>query len=477
MNAVPDAARRPHIAMIVVRGEAVRNFLYSDVLRHLSREARVTVLTVISEPGFFDPVREYIDRIVLLREVKERTFVVLFRKLVHDAHFRWLWSKVARNSWETGDARAAATGTVLRWKLRKALYRVLAFRPLVNLLGKMEEAITWHFRPTREFDELFKELKPELVFNTSHIHGQAGELPAKIAHRLGIPLAGFVFSWDNLTSRSRIFVPYDHYLVWHDHMRRQLLDIYPQIPAGRVHVTGTPQFDFHFMPSKVLPREELCRRLGIDAGRPFILWTTGITWHFPGEQHHIRFVIDALDKLGLPNKPQLVVRMYVKGLAEDMIEFSKSRFADVVFPEVGWDLRWSTPRYEDLTIYTSLLSHAAMCINPASTVTLEAIIHDKPVMNIGFDPPECTLPWHDRWVRHIEFDHFKPVADSGAVMVAYSRDDMLEMLKRGLTDPGAQSGRRKAFIDSFFDGKLDGRAGERVASALMGIVERGTFNV
>ena len=38
-----------------------------------------------------------------------------------------------------------------------------------------------------------------------------------------------LFSWDNLTSRSRIFVPYDYYLVWHEGMRQQFLDIYRHV--------------------------------------------------------------------------------------------------------------------------------------------------------------------------------------------------------------------------------------------------------
>ncbi len=65
---------------------------------------------------------------------------------------------------------------------------------------------------------------------------------------MGIPTAGFIFSWDNLTSRSRIFVPYDDYLVWTDRVR-DLLRLYREVPPTRIYVTGTPQFDFHFKDS------------------------------------------------------------------------------------------------------------------------------------------------------------------------------------------------------------------------------------
>src|SRR5262249_51674205 len=69
-------------------------------------------------------------------------------------------------------------------------------------------------------------------------------LPLVLAARsLGIPTATFIFSWDNLTSKGRIAAPFDHYLVWSEHMRGELLRFYPDVSNERVHVVGTPQFD------------------------------------------------------------------------------------------------------------------------------------------------------------------------------------------------------------------------------------------
>ncbi len=121
-------------------------------------------------------------------------------------------------------------------------------------MTRLEQRASLRTSDTREFEAAVRAHPPDLVFNCSHIHGIAGELPLKVAHRMGIPTAGFIFSWDNLTSRSRIFVPYDHWLVWHEGMKRQLLEIYPEIPPERVHVTGTPQFDYHFKPEYDLGR-------------------------------------------------------------------------------------------------------------------------------------------------------------------------------------------------------------------------------
>jgi hypothetical protein len=458
--------RSHHVVMVVPRGEAVRNFLYSDTLRMLSRWARVTLLTVVDEESFVSRFRPYTEQIIPLKEYPQHPLVSYLRTLTENAHDRWLWSEVARNNWELRDLRASNEGKTWRRNMMKMTARVFANRPSLQVLTHAEQYLNWKLRTTREFDELFSEIKPDLVFNCSHIHGMAGELPLRVASRMGIRTAGFIFSWDNLTSRSRIFVPYDYYLVWNEQMRNQLLSIYPDIKARNVFVTGSPQFDYHFKPEFQLTREDLCRKIGIDPARPYVLYTTGISRHFLEEHRHVEAVIRHLKEMDTNPKAQLVVRTYVKGTSPEMKVLAARRIPDVVFPPVLWEQRWQTPMYEDLALYSSLLRHAALSINAASTVTLEMLMLDKPVINLDFDPPGTYLPWCKGFSRHIRFDHFRPIAESGATMIARSGRDMREMLYRGLTQPEGDREQRKQLIREMFGNTLDGHAGERVAERL-----------
>ena len=466
-TSVMSISTKPRIVLIISRGEAVRNFLYSDTLSHLAEHAHVTLLSVVDDEKFNARFRPFVNEIVPLHEFRERKFVVRLRSLIHDAHFRWLWSEVAKNVFEAADARVSGGLQGVKHGIRKAIVGELASRPLLDALTRLDQYLSCRFSPTDEFEKLFRRLRPNLVFNCSHIHGPAGELPAKIAHRMGIPTAGFIFSWDNLTSRSRIFVPYDYYLVWHESMKRQLITLYDRIAPSNVIVTGTPQFDFHFKQEFLLSREDLCARIGLDPARPFILYTTGIDRHFPEEHRHVQAVVDILRDLPLTPKPQLVVRTYVKGTGAEMKEMAAHPPQDVFFPAVQWEEKWFTPMESDLSIYSSLIHHAAMSINAASTVTLEFLMLDKPVMNIGFDPPGSWPPNYLRWERHMRFDHFRPVAESGAVMVACSLEDMRSMLERGLRNPGEQSAARNSLMREMFGDMLDGNAGKRVAGTLL----------
>ena len=461
--------KKPHIVLLIPRGEAVRNFLYSDTIDILHKHARVTLLSVVTTADVVSHFEQYVDDIIPLKSYSERWIVNIFREIAHEAHFRWLDSAVSRNARAIKNADAKTTKSKLKRLWLNSVSRVLGQRPIVEWLTTIERWLTWHLRPTDDFITLFQALKPDLVFNGSHIHGQAGSLPTRTAHHLGIPTAGFIFSWDNLTSRSRIFEPYDHYLVWHQNMEAQLLSLYREIKPEQVHVTGTPQFDYHFKPEFMLSREEVCRRLGADPTRPYIIYTTGVDKHFPEEHHHIAFVADYL-ATHYPDI-QLVVRTYAKGVGEGTKQLQAENRPNMVFPTIKWDTVWFTPDHDDLATYTSTLAHALMGINPASTVSLELMMFDKPVLNIGFDPPNTALPLHLQWARHITFDHYLPVAQSGAVSVATTIDEMAQFTGEGIERPEKQRGARQAYLTSVYEGVLDGRSAERVARTLLGIID------
>lgn len=459
----------PMIVVVVPRGEAVRNFIYSDTLRLLSQKARIVLFSVVTNEAVLEKARPYVEEIVIIEEYLAPLPIRQLRMITENAHDYWLWSKVAQNNWEVRERRARTEGKILNRLAVRLTSAILGHRWILDVLSVLEHELEWRLRTTHVYDQLFSRLKPDLVFNGSHIHGPAGELPLIVANRLGIKTAGFIFSWDNLTSRSRIFAQYDYWLVWHEGMKKQLLSIYPKIRSDRVFVTGTPQMDFHFKPEFRLSREELCRRIGVDVLRPFILYTTGIDRHFPMEHLHVELVIKLLQELNLPDRPQLVVRNYIKGTSAQMRALTERTIQDVVFPPMLWDVAWATPRPEDLELYCSLVHHSSLSINAASTVTLEFMLLDKPVINLDFDPPGTNLEYCDGFKRHIRFDHFWPVAQSGGTMVAQSEDDMLKMLKRGLTRPEADSIARGQFIRDFFGSTADGQAGRRVADTLLAL--------
>ena len=96
----------------------------------------------------------------------------------------------------------------------------------------------------------------------------------------------------------------------------------------------------------------------------------------------------------------------------------------------------------------------------------------KPVINIGMEPPGSKLPHYARFSRHVEYEHYRPVAASGGAMVARSMENLRDMIHRGLTQPDADSAAQAAFIHSMLGSTLDGNSGRRVAETLLALARR-----
>jgi hypothetical protein len=96
---------------------------------------------------------------------------------------------------------------------------------------------------------------------------------------------------------------------------------------------------------------------------------------------------------------------------------------------------------------------------------------DKPVINVGYNPRSVPLKEH-RFADFYNFDHYRPVVESGAVEVAADQRDLAEMIRINLREPERRQTERKALIDRMFGSTLDGRSADRVAHTLLELAGR-----
>ena len=461
---------RPKVVAILPRGEAIRNFVYTGALDHLAERGDVAVVSIKPNEEIWKLLANSYRELFPLDELRERWLTNFLRENLDLSHGRWLWCEAARERWRLRDQEADTTGKRFkRWAKKLACYP-FASRPGLELLSKMERKVSRALQTTNQYEELYKKLKPSLVFNGSHIHSPRAMQAVQAAQWLGIPTATFIFSWDNLTSQGRIMPPYDYYLVWSEGIAKQLLEIYKNVRPEQVFVTGTPQFDFHVNPKFYLSREEFCARVGADPARPIILYSTGMANHMEGEEivlENIAKMIRSMYDLG---RPQLLVRLYAKDRNPERFDAMRRRCPDVLFPETLWETNFQTPKPEDSYLLVNTLRHSALGINVASTVSLELAMFDKPVINVSYLAAGLKVLFDYR--RYYEYEHYKPVVDSGGIMVAHDEAQMEKMIRKALTEPQADQKPRRDLIHSMFGKSLDGRAGERVADLLLDLATR-----
>jgi hypothetical protein len=102
---------------------------------------------------------------------------------------------------------------------------------------------------------------------------------------------------------------------------------------------------------------------------------------------------------------------------------------------------------------------------------------DKPVINIGYNPPSAAPAASPEinpinFAIYYDFDHYRHVAQSGAVSVAWTEGEMRGLLIECLAEPQRNSDKRRAFLRTMFGETLDGKSGARVAQTLLRLAGR-----
>lgn len=455
----------PRVVVILPRGEAVRNIVYSEALRLLTARSEVWLLSVQPNSDVWNLMKNFCQHIDPLVTPKDRRVVRVMRDILDSAHGRWLWSEAAKERWRLRDIEARKPLPRFKRSAKKLVSRPFANQHGLTFLSALESWSSRVLRTSDHYLNLFCAIRPDLVFNASQVHGTSAVQAVRAARWLGIRTAAFVFSWDNLTSQGRIIPEYDSYLVWNDSLKRQLMAIYPGVTPQQVEVTGTPQFDFHFDEEFHLDRATFCHKIGADPGRPLVLYTTGMANHMPGEPHIVEQIANMLRRMDDLARPQLLVRVYPKDQTGRFEELRRRR-PDILFPPVAWVPNHLTPEPQDCVDLTNTLRHAAVGINVASTVSLELCMFDKPVINIAYNPPQADKESID-FARYYDFDHYLPVIDSGAVALARSPGQLEALIRDALLHPSELSEQRRSLLRSMFGETLDGRCGERVATVLL----------
>jgi hypothetical protein len=459
----PDP-RRAGIVVILPRGETFRNFVYTGALDLLGEEADLTVLSVFPTPEFERMLKERFDRALPLESAQDRWTVRFLREVLDMAHGRWLWSGAARERWRLRDEEATDLKKWLKREGKKLACYPFASPWGLQRLSAIERECSRRLSVTDRYLDLYRTLKPKLVFNASHVHSVIATQAVEAAQWLGIPTATFIFSWDNLTSQGRIMLPYDYFLVWNEQLREQLLEIYPHIDRSQVFVVGAPQFDAHFDPRYHWTREEFCEKIGADPARPIVFYSTGMANQMPGEPVIVQNIARMLEDLPLKQRPQLLVRVYPKDRT-NRFDALKKTLPDALFPEIPWEKNWFTPKIEDAYLLINSLRHAAVGINIASTISLELCMFDKPVINVAYNPTGVDIGAVDI-PAYYRFDHYRPIVESGAIRLASSEEEMRRLLVEALTNPAADRRERNALLKQMFGDLLDGESWRRAATCL-----------
>lgn len=275
------------------------------------------------------------------------------------------------------------------------------------------------------------------------------------ARRLGLPVIGYVASWDHQVGKGILSRDLDRYVVQNEIMRDDLRRFHG-IDPERVVVTGWPQTDVYHRRRSRAEYDALLERLGLDPARPVVLYAGNTPTNQPYEANYVRRLVDWWAGGDAHERCQLLFRPHPRD--NDV----KERFAAAV-DRPGAAVQEAS--YTDLGDLATLLQHVGCVVANGGTILLDGVVNDRPSVCITFDE---GAPPGERWADlNLGGEHYRELIDSDALYRADDFDTLVAAIERALAHPEEFAAERKRVAREVV-GDVDGRAVERVVDAIVG---------
>jgi hypothetical protein len=448
------------VFMTVSTPWAIRNYFQTGVVRRLSEDVGVIVLTtdLLARCLARDGHDSYVEIAVwdsgeeptpwrLARQLRKKLYMESQRIQTEK-----IWSRYARRPFYQ---RASAPFIA-------AAARLINPGRLLQLARKLDLGLN----RSNVFGDRFCGAAPALLFAT-HADTYFEEAVLRSALSNGVGAALMVLSWDHLSTKVVLGDNYRRVMVWTELQRDEVLANYSWYAPDQVRVVGIPHYDAYFRPS-TSSRSTWCARHGLDpAKRTIVFYSMPQSRH--QSQHLIVSRLAAAIESGTDLPPDLQILIKCHPFDEPEIYrgvLERHRGVKIFATPVAGDptTHW-VPAADEINAARDCLAFADVTTNIYSTVTIEAALFDKPIVHIAFDAAPLK-PGRIPCREYYNFTHFKPIVEMGASTLAYDQEELHGAVRRALENPGERSAQRRALAKRFL-GPLDGNSSERLVEELL----------
>lgn len=325
-------------------------------------------------------------------------------------------------------------------------------------------------------DQMLKSIQPDLIISTRPVDYMEAYL-LESARRLGIHRVMYILSWDNITSKGFFPVLANSYLTWSAIMNQELKDYYG-IPDSSIYTTGVTHFDVHAqVRDQRKSGEEILNSIGLNNSLPYIFFTMSASYFAPNEIDIIEYLASEVEANSFGPEMQLVIRPHMANLMADRSDQSwlnrlkklDSNRVKTDFPKSENTLLTWYMAQDDMLRLSTLLYNASVCLNSGSTVAIEALYLDKPVVITAFDTEQQIYMNSAR--RLIDYIHLRKLFDMSACKVVHDLQQLKEAIIFYLNNPKADSKQRKYAVEQECF-KNDGKATQRFVDNIQEIIHR-----
>jgi CDP-glycerol glycerophosphotransferase (TagB/SpsB family) len=247
---------------------------------------------------------------------------------------------------------------------------------------------------------------------------------------------------------------------------RELVVKYHQMSPEKVEIVGVPQFDI-YVNGKLPDRQTFFREHELDPDVPLVFFATTSDQDFPYNHEVIEIILEMNRSGQFRKKCQFILRPHPRCDFANYEKYGKlpgvyaqrpgrpARLAD------GWN-----PSYEDMIELAATIRHCDIVICPSSTIIVDAIACDKPVVAIAFDGHQEDMDFYQSHRRIFKFELMQDILRYGCFRVAETKDQFLAFFNAYLENR-AQDAKGREVCRRELLHRIDGNSARRIAEELL----------
>lgn len=445
------------VGIVIFEGVASKNILRTNILPTLlaRSDVRLVLFTKSAERVAYHK-KEFPDSRIA------HVVVEPHRPKGLDAFFAWLKFFMLRTETTTMRRRAlSGTAFSASFILASVLNIIMSRRPVQWLVRLLDRLLVRHAC----YDTVLDAHKPDLLVAANIF--EEGEVQfLREARQRGIPTIGFLNSWDKTTARSGLRILPNYFIVFNNQVRDELIR-YHGVAAERIFVGGIPQYD-PYMRRTVTPRDEFFKKIGIDPATRLIVYSPlgGTFW--ASDWGMIDLLHRSVGEGRMGKDAALLIRFPPNEFVSEK-ELASRPWLRYDYPGVRFSITrgsdWDMTA-DELRHLTDTLHHMSLLICYASSISVDAAVLDRPVININFAVRQGDLFGGFTPAQLYRLTHYRTALAPGSIRLVDSREELEKSAREYLEHPERdREGRRRLAAEQC--AYMDGKAGERIGNFIL----------
>lgn len=450
--------------LVITRGLLVRNIMRTNVIKKLVDHGNIRIVVMFPNvlkkelPAYF--IEEFKNDNIVLEVIPNATFrqgARIFNnftsKLVFTRSTR-IYTKYHINN----EKRMS----LIPYIFHSTFYTILS---QFTFLKRIARWMSNKFFVSHAYESYFEKYKPDLVFSTSIMSGIDNEIMQE-AQKRGVKTVAMPKSWDNLDKLFFRFEP-DAFLVQNEVMRQEVVKL-QAFHKENIHVVGFSQFDIYSDQSIILSKEEYCKKKNFDPSFPILFLGSEGEWS-TGDTEVFRSIIQAKNEGKIPNCNILIRPHFSSVRHHEYGQFSKEQnvFIDDKYRLSDFFVDSWEPSREDNEDFVNSLFHCNIMISFASTLALDAVSFDKPIIGIRYG----VRPIDGEFRADLLYKtcHYEWVLETKAIDIVDSPSELFQTIHNYLKNTHYKKNEREILRQKLCY-KNDGNSSQRIVDVILSLL-------